>query len=49
MIATAQLMTVLDDTVANAALPSIQADLGMSPAALPWVINACSSRAAPGT
>ncbi|MBB2923677.1 MFS transporter [Cellulomonas cellasea] len=40
VIATAQLMMVLDDTVANVALPSIQADLGMSAAALPWVINA---------
>lgn len=40
VIATAQLMMVLDDTVANVALPSIQADLAMSAAALPWVINA---------
>jgi EmrB/QacA subfamily drug resistance transporter len=40
VIATAQLMMVLDDTVANVALPSIQADLGMTAAALPWVINA---------
>ncbi len=40
VIATAQLMMVLDDTVANVALPSIQADLDMSEAALPWVINA---------
>lgn len=40
VIATAQLMLVLDDTVANVALPSIQIDLGMTTAALPWVINA---------
>ena len=40
VIATAQLMMVLDDAVANVALPSIQADLGMTAAALPWVINA---------
>ncbi|GAB7189953.1 MFS transporter [Kineococcus sp. NUM-3379] len=40
VVATAQLMTVLDDTVANVALPSIQADLDVSATALPWVINA---------
>jgi len=40
VIAAAQLMMVLDDTVANVALPSIQADLNMSESALPWVINA---------
>jgi EmrB/QacA subfamily drug resistance transporter len=40
VIATAQLMLVLDDSVANIALPSIQNDLGISAANLPWVINA---------
>jgi EmrB/QacA subfamily drug resistance transporter len=40
VIATAQLMMVLDDAVANVALPSIQAEFGMSESALPWVINA---------
>jgi EmrB/QacA subfamily drug resistance transporter len=40
VIATAQLMMVLDDTVANVALPSIQADLDMTTVALPWVISA---------
>lgn len=40
VIATAQLMLVLDDTIANVALPSIQRDLGISAAALPWIINA---------
>jgi EmrB/QacA subfamily drug resistance transporter len=40
VIATAQLMLVLDDSIANIALPDIQADLGVSAASLPWVINA---------
>lgn len=40
VIATAQLMAVLDDTVANIALPTLQNDLGISAANLPWVINA---------
>jgi len=40
VIATAQLMLVLDDTIANIALPSIQRDLAVSAAALPWIINA---------
>jgi len=34
------LMIVLDITVANVALPSIQRDLGFSQSALAWVINA---------
>ncbi len=40
VIATAQLMLVLDDTIANIALPSIQRELAVSPATLPWIINA---------
>jgi EmrB/QacA subfamily drug resistance transporter len=40
VIATAQLMLVLDDTIANIALPSIQRDLGISASALPWIVNA---------
>ena len=40
VIATAQLMLVLDDTIANIALPSIQRDLVVPASALPWVINA---------
>src|SRR5687767_12010981 len=40
VLATAQLMLVLDDSIANIALPSIQADLAVSAANLPWVINA---------
>lgn len=34
------LMIVLDSSIVNVALPSIQADLGFSPAALAWVVNA---------
>jgi EmrB/QacA subfamily drug resistance transporter len=34
------LMIVLDATVVNVALPSIQEDLGFSPASLAWVVNA---------
>lgn len=40
VIATAQLMLVLDDTIANIALPSIQRELDVPAAILPWVINA---------
>ena len=40
VIATAQLMLVLDDAIANIALASIQADLNVSTAALPWIITA---------
>ena len=40
VIATAQLMLVLDDTVANIALPSIQRELAVPAATLPWIINA---------
>jgi EmrB/QacA subfamily drug resistance transporter len=39
-IATAQLMLVLDDSIVNIALPSIQAELNVHPALLPWVVNA---------
>ncbi|HEX2037909.1 MAG TPA: DHA2 family efflux MFS transporter permease subunit, partial [Chloroflexota bacterium] len=34
------LMIILDQTVVNVALPSIQRDLGFSQAALAWVVNA---------
>jgi EmrB/QacA subfamily drug resistance transporter len=34
-----QFMLVLDITVVNVALPSIQRDLGFSPAGLAWVVN----------
>jgi MFS family permease len=40
VIAAAQLMLVLDDSIANIALPSIQRQFGMSSSALPWVVNA---------
>jgi EmrB/QacA subfamily drug resistance transporter len=40
VISAAQLMIVLDASVVNIALPSIQTDLGFSAANLPWVINA---------
>ena len=35
------LMIVLDATIVNVALPSIQADLGFSETSLAWVVNAC--------
>lgn len=34
------LMIVLDSSIVNVALPSIQDDLGFSPSALAWVVNA---------
>ncbi|MFB4310990.1 MFS transporter [Actinomadura sp. GTD37] len=36
----AQFMVVLDVSIVNVALPSIQADLRVSPAGLQWVVNA---------
>ncbi|WP_309066563.1 MFS transporter [Microbacterium sp.] len=39
VIATAQLMLVLDDSIVNIALPSIQRELDVHPVHLPWVIN----------
>ncbi len=40
VIATAQLMVVLDSTVVNVALPHIQRALGFSGSGLEWVVNA---------
>ncbi|WP_309127915.1 MFS transporter [Microbacterium sp.] len=40
VIATAQLMLVLDDSIVNIALPSIQSELDVAPIHLPWVVNA---------
>ena len=40
IVCLAQLMIVLDVTIVNVALPSIQADLGFSQANLTWVVNA---------
>ncbi|WP_138473456.1 MFS transporter [Poseidonocella sp. HB161398] len=39
VISVAQLMLVLDDTIANIALPSIQREFGVSAATLPWIVN----------
>lgn len=39
VIATAQLMLVLDDSIVNIALPSIQSALGVDPVHLPWIVN----------
>jgi EmrB/QacA subfamily drug resistance transporter len=40
IVCLAQFMVVLDATVVNVALPSIQRDLGFTSASLQWVINA---------
>ncbi len=40
LVCVAQFMVVLDATITNVALPSIQADLGMSEANLQWIVNA---------
>ena len=40
LVCLAQFMVVLDATVVNVALPSIQEDLGLSEANLQWVVNA---------
>lgn len=40
VIATAQLMLVLDDSIVNIALPSIQRELGVDSVHLPWIVNA---------
>ena len=40
LICVAQFMVVLDGTIVNVALPSIQKDLGLSEANLQWIINA---------
>jgi EmrB/QacA subfamily drug resistance transporter len=40
VLATAQFMVFLDETVVNVALPSIKADLGFTQPGLAWVINA---------
>jgi MFS family permease len=40
VIATAQLMVVLDATIVNVALPHIQGALGFSGSNLEWVVNA---------
>ena len=40
VLSATQLMVILDGTVVNVALPTIQRDLGFSPAGLAWVVNA---------
>ncbi|MGH3424637.1 MAG: MFS transporter, partial [Nocardioidaceae bacterium] len=40
LLLTVQLMLILDMTVVNVALPSIQVDLGFTPSGLSWVLNA---------
>src|SRR3954463_6528755 len=40
VVCLAQLMIVLDVTIVNVALPTIQHDLGFSQASLTWVVNA---------
>src|ERR1700751_1363340 len=40
LICLAQFMVILDATVVNVALPSIQKDLGLSEANLQWIVNA---------
>src|ERR1044072_1571212 len=40
LVCLAQFMVILDSTVVNVALPSIQSDLHMSEANLQWIVNA---------
>jgi EmrB/QacA subfamily drug resistance transporter len=40
LVCIAQFMVVLDATVVNVALPSIQRDLGLSETSLQWIVNA---------
>ena len=40
LICLAQFMVVLDVAIVNVALPSIQADLGLSESGLQWIVNA---------
>jgi len=40
VVCLAQLMNVLDTTIVNVALPSIQRDLGFTQGSLTWVVNA---------
>ena len=40
LICLAQFMVVLDATIVNVALPSIQSDLHLSEGSLQWIVNA---------
>src|SRR6266542_3242979 len=39
LLATVQLMVVLDTTIVNVALPTIQASVGFSASGIAWVVN----------
>src|SRR2546426_12844911 len=39
LLATVQLMVVLDTTIVNVALPTIQAKVGFSTSGIAWVVN----------
>ena len=40
VVAVAQFMVLLDATIVNVALPTIQRDLGFSEQSLSWILNA---------
>jgi EmrB/QacA subfamily drug resistance transporter len=40
LLVSAQFVVMLDTSIVNVALPSIQSDLGLRPAAITWVVNA---------
>ena len=40
LVCMGQFMVVLDATIVNVALPSIQTDLGISDSSLQWIVNA---------
>jgi MFS family permease len=40
LVCLAQFMVILDGTIVNVALPSIQQDLDLSEANLQWIVNA---------
>ena len=40
LVCLAQFMVILDATIVNVALPSIQADLDISESSLQWIVNA---------
>ena len=40
IVCLAQFMVILDATIVNVALPSIQKDVGLSEANLQWIVNA---------
>jgi EmrB/QacA subfamily drug resistance transporter len=40
LVATAQFMLLIDETIVNVALPSIGSDLGLTESGLSWVVNA---------